>query len=169
MPDGLDPTQRIFVSYIDKSRTYYQAQGYSNPYQWARNTDAPFAPLTKPLDECRLGLVTTASLVDATAAEDPFDIPKVVYSAPTEPPPQSLFTDHRSWDKEATHTNDLDSFFPIHRLKEAVAAGRVARFSPRFYGIPTEYSQRKTTEQDAPELLRLRREDSVEAALLVAL
>jgi hypothetical protein len=107
--------------------------------------------------------------VDDAAGLDPESIPKVVYAAPLEPPPRRLYTDHRSWDKEATHTNDLDSFAPINRLREAAGAGRIASLSPRFYGIPTEYSQRKTNDVDAPEVLRLCRQDGVDAAILVAL
>jgi hypothetical protein len=100
---------------------------------------------------------------------DPFTLPRVVFSAPSDPPPGGLYTMHRSWDKEATHTDDLDSFFPINRARELAAAGRIGSVSPRFYGLPTEYSQRKTNEIDAPEVLRLCREDSVDVALLVAL
>ena len=74
-----------------------------------------------------------------------------------------------SWDKEATHTHDLDSFFPVHRLQEAVEAGRIGSLSPRFYGVPTEYSQRRTNEVDAPQLLEYLREDRVDVALLVPL
>ena len=32
-----DPSHRIFVSYIDKSREYYLARGYGNPYRWAHH------------------------------------------------------------------------------------------------------------------------------------
>jgi D-proline reductase (dithiol) PrdB len=161
--------QRIFVSYIDKSREYYLAQDFGNPYRWAYHQDAPFTRLPMPLTQARVGLVTTASLVDGDVDPDPDSIPKVVYAAPVEPAPARLYTEHRSWDKEATHTNDLDSFAPIDRLREAAASGRIGSLSPRFYGIPTEYSQRKTNEIDAPEALRLCRDDRVDAAILVAL
>jgi hypothetical protein len=167
--EAVNPEQRVFVSYIDKSREYYLAQGFGNPYRWAYHRDAPFTPLSKPLREARIGLVTTASLLHGNVVPDIDSMPKVVYAAPVEPPPESLYTEHRSWDKEATHTNDLDSFAPIHRLLEAVSSGRIGSLSPRFYGIPTEYSQRKTNESDAPELLALCREDRVDAAILVAL
>jgi Glycine/sarcosine/betaine reductase selenoprotein B (GRDB) len=168
--ETIEPDHRIFVSYIDKSREYYLAQGYGNPYRWAHNVDAPFARLNKPLAEARIGLVTTASLIDGDeAAQVPFSVPSVVYAAPVEPAPERLYTEHRFWDKGATHTNDLDSFAPIHRLQEAAATGRIGSLSPRFYGVPTEYSQRKTNETDAPELLRLCRDDGVDAAILVAL
>jgi len=35
--------------------------------------------------------------------------------------------------------------------------------------VPTDYSQRRTLEQDAPEILRRCREDEVDVALLVPL
>ena len=43
----------------------------------------------------------------------------------------------------------------------------MARLAPRFHGVPTEYSQRKTLEEDAPEVLRRLRDDGAEAAILV--
>jgi hypothetical protein len=167
--DAVNPEQRIFVSYIDKSREYYLAQGDGNPYRWAYHRDAPFAGLRTPLARARVGLVTTAAPLDGEADPKPGSIPKVVFASPVEPPPARLYTRHHSWDKEATHTDDLDSFAPINRLREAAAAGRIGSLAPRFYGIPTEYSQRKTNEIDAPEVLRLCREDRVDAAILVAL
>jgi hypothetical protein len=169
MPEHMDPAHRIFVSYIDKSREYYLAQDFGNPYRWASNAESPFAPLKKPLAQSRVGLVTTSSLPVGAEGLAPLDIPRIVYSAPSDPPPERMYTQHRSWDKEATHTDDLDSFFPIHRLQELVRAGRIGSVSPRFYGVPTEYSQRKTIEQDAPEVLRLMRDDGVDVALLVPL
>ena len=57
-----DPSHRLFVSYIDKSREYYLARGYANPYRWARHDDAPFAPLAKPLSRSRVALISTAAL-----------------------------------------------------------------------------------------------------------
>ncbi len=53
-------THRSYVSYIDRSREYYAAQGYTRPYAWPHYDDVPFTPLQKPLAACRVGLVTTA-------------------------------------------------------------------------------------------------------------
>lgn len=174
-----DPAYRVFVSYIDKSREFYAAQGYERPYRWARNDDAPLTPLARPLDESRIGLVTTATPIDGASWSvsaltgpdpDPDDMPvQGTYAASLDPVPERLFTMNRSWDKEATHTDDLDSFFPIHRLQEYVAAGRIGSIAPRFYGVPTEYSQRRTNEVDAPRLLEYMREDGVDVAMLVPL
>lgn len=166
----MGPAYRIFVSYIDKSREFYAAQGFERPYAWAANADAPFAPLPKPLNACRVGLVTTTSLWTGTNVADIAERPpKAAYAHPVDPIPERMFTMDLSWDKEATHTNDVGSFLPIAVLQEFAAAGRIGSLSPRFYGVPTEYSQRKTRDVDAPDVLRFCQEDAVDVALLVPL
>ena len=54
------------------------------------------------------------------------------------------------WDKDTTHTDDLDTYLPLHRLQELQQSGLIGKVSPRFYGVPTTYSQRQTRESDAP-------------------
>ncbi|MEX2228010.1 MAG: hypothetical protein WEB13_00080 [Dehalococcoidia bacterium] len=173
MDDVHDPAHRVFVSYIDKSREYYLAHGYGNPYRWAHHEDAPFAAPAKPLAASRAALITTASLIEGGHAgpdADPDTLPAgEAYAAPIDPPPARLYTQHRSWDKDATHTDDLDSFFPVHRLQEYAADGRIGSLASRFYGVPTDYSQRRTIEQDAPRVLEWCREDGVDVAVLVPL
>jgi hypothetical protein len=158
-PDG---AHRVFVSYIDKSRDYYLALGYGNPYRWAHHDDAPFTPLAKPLAQARVALVTTAGLAAAAGA-------RPVYAAPVSPPPVHLHTEHLAWHKDATHTRDVESFLPIRRLAELAAAGRIGELAPRFYGVPTDFSQRRTREEHAPAVLDLCRQDAIDAALLVPL
>lgn len=166
----IDPARRAFVSYIDKSREFYRAQGYENPYRWACNSEIPFSPLTKPLSTCRVALVTTSSPWEGQEAVDLADRPpKRSYALAAEPPPERMFTMDLSWDKVATHTDDVESFLPLRTLNRFVAEGRVAGVAPRFYGVPTEYSQRKTNTIDAPDILRFCREDGVDAVLLVGL
>jgi hypothetical protein len=161
-------THRTFTSYIDRTREYYRAQGYDKPYRWASYDDAPFAELKKPISRSRLALVTTASpwtLRDTRALRGE----REVWSGSTIDPPERLFTDHLSWDKDNTHTNDLESFVPIQRMNEHVEGGRLGSLAPRFHGVPTDYSQRATIERDAPEILRRCREDDVDLVLLVPL
>jgi hypothetical protein len=158
-----DSSHRTFVSYIDKSREYYLARGYGNPYRWAHHQDAPFAPLAKPLSQSRVALVSTAARARESASL------MEVYSAPTAPPPVALFTDHRSWDKQATHTRDTESFLPVRRVAEFADIDRIGALSPRFYGVPTDFSQRRTVDQYAPAVLELCRADAADVALLVPL
>jgi D-proline reductase (dithiol) PrdB len=165
--DDLRP-YRSFVSYMDRSREYYAAQGYTNPYAWVHFGDTPFTPLRKPLSECRVGLVTTAGPPTAGTIETLLS-KREPYTAPSDPPPTQLYTNDLGWDKKATHTEDIDSYLPVNRISEFAAAGRIGAASPRFYGVPTDYSQRNTVERAAPQILQWCREDKLDAVLLSAL
>jgi hypothetical protein len=155
-------SHRSYVSYIDKSREYYKASGYERPYRWAHFEDVPFARLTKPLPQSRIGVVTTADQAPGAAPRA-----TKLFAAPNNEG-GGLFTE-KSWDHEATHTNDPETYLPLARLAEHAAAGHVGSLSPRFYGVPTDYSQRLTLEQDAPQVEAWMREDGVDIALLVPL
>mgnify|MGYP005994647411 CR=1 FL=1 len=163
-------THRSFVSYIDKSREYYNAHGYPQAYQWAYNEDVPFTPLAKPLSESRVGLLTTSFF---RAGSEPDGVsagrPKKPYAAQCDDALGGLFNEDLSWDKDATHTDDLDTYLPINRLRELATEGRIGSLSPRFYGVPTDYSHRRTTRLDAPKILEWMQEDAVDVALLVPL
>ena len=163
-------THRTFVSYIDRTREFYAAQGYERPYRWAHFDQVPFVRPPKPLADSRLGLITTASVWhDGKPKDGVLRGAKQVWSGPTDTPPERLYTDDLSWDKQATHTNDVDSFLPIRPARALVETGRLGSLSARFYGVPTDYSQRRTLDEDAPEILRLCREDSVDIALFAPL
>jgi hypothetical protein len=163
-------THRSAVSYIDRTREYYAALGYPKPYQYAHHDEVPFAPLPKPLAQCRVGLVTTASPWhdDMAARHKPF-ARREVWAGDTANPPEKLFTENLAWDKESTHTRDVESFLPIRQVKAYVAAGRIGSLSPRFYGVPTDYSQSNTTDIDAPAIEAMCREDGVDVLLIAAL
>ncbi len=163
-------THRSPVSYIDRTREYYAALGYPRPYAWAHHDDAPFAALPKPLSACRVALVTTASPWQDDPAKKlkPFER-HGVWAGDATSPPARLFTDNLAWDKESTHTSDVESFLPLQHLKAAAEAGRIGSVSARYYGVPTEYSQGRTEREDAPAILAMCREDQVDAVVLVAL
>jgi hypothetical protein len=158
------------VRYIDKTREYYLAQGYDKPYHWAHFDDIPFTPLAKPLAECRVGLVTTSELV---VEGDPDVYEKVargrdVYALPTDVPVSRLRSAKEAYDRYATTLEDVDAYMPLTHLRALVDEGRLGGIAPRMQIIFSEYSQRKTSTVDAPEILRQMREDGVDVALLIA-
>ncbi len=148
------------IGYMERTRLYYRALGYHNDYAWAHFTEVSFTPLARPLNETRIGLVTTAG----PPGGYPRDAKGLrhVWSGAIDQPPQKLATDV-AWDRETTHVDDRASFLPIE------VASELTQLTPRFHGVPTEYSQRKTLEDDAPEVLRRLRDDGAQAAILVPL
>jgi hypothetical protein len=160
-----DSAYRRFVSYIDKSRDFYAAQGYERAYRWARPAGPPpFCPLPGPLSTLRLGLVTTAFPLPPAGEPAPIELP---YAQRTEPAPTTLFTADFNRDTGAAPANERGSFLPLAHLAELDQAGRVGSLSSRFYGVPFDYSQRRTAEQDAPAILEFLRADEVDVAMLV--
>jgi len=166
------PADDVAIRYMDRTREYYQALGFA-PYRWAHFTDAPFTPLAVPLARARVALITTAAPFQPEAGDQgpraPYNAAAKfyqVYSAPVDAKPD-LRISHVGYDRANTVPEDLDAYFPLARLHDAVAAGRLGGLTPRFHGAPTNRSHRVTMETDAPELLRRCREDGADVAVLV--
>ncbi|MXY56603.1 MAG: hypothetical protein F4029_01480 [Gammaproteobacteria bacterium] len=150
------------IGYMERTRRYYEAQGFEKAYAWANFDDIPFTPLRRPASESTLVLITTMALYDRGASDV-----RHVASCSTLEPPARLYGDDLSWDRTATHLNDRESYFPINMLHELVRRRRIGALAERFHCAPTEYSQRRTRRTDAPEILKRCREDGADIALLV--
>ncbi len=160
------------IPYMQRTRDYYQTLGYS-PYRWAHFADVPFAPLRMPLSRARVALITTAAPYQPEAGDQGPGAPYnagakfyQVYSDSSGHTPD-LRISHVGYDRLHTSAADIDAYFPLARMKDAEAAGRIGMLGQRFHGAPTNRSHRVTTQTDAPELLRRCREDGVDAAVLV--
>ena len=164
-------THRSFVSYIDKSREHYAAQGYTQPYQWVYHKEVPFNILSKPLSDCTVGVVTTATLPEhwQSLPEGESRLQKRPYAESSYPVSEALYTKDLKWDKDTTHTDDPDTYLPLNRLQELQQSGQIGKVSPRYYGAPTTYSQRQTWKSDAPLILNWCEEDGVDIAILIPL
>ncbi len=160
------------VKYIDRTRDYYLSQGYEKSYEWAHFDDAPFTALKKPLAESRVTLISTGEIAirfDPEFEDDPMEQTQIgnIYSIPSAIDPDRLYSHSYAYDRHATNLDDLNSFFPVTRLREAVESGRVGSLAARLHSGHYTYSHRKTLERDAPEVLKRCCEDGVDAAILV--
>lgn len=161
------------IAYIERTRAYYAALGYSAPYRWARFDDVRFTPLAKPLTDATIALVTTAAPFRPEFGDQGPGAPYngaakffTVYSGPTDRMPD-LRIAHVAYDRDHTSAEDPAAWFPLAALQEAAARGRIGRVAPRFHGLPTNRSQRATIQTDAPELLARCQADGIDAAILV--
>lgn len=158
------------VKYIDRSRDYYLAQGYDKPYKWAHFDEVPFTALKKPLSESCITIVSTSDVAMKSEQEESDEKEHMlvgnVYEIPSSVEASDLFTHQEHYDRYATNLDDVDTYFPITRLHETILEGRVGSMAPFLYGVYTAYSQRKTREVDAPEVLKRCRENNVDVAVL---
>ena len=160
------------IQYMARTREYYQALGFA-PYRWAHYTDAPFTPLRIPLAQARVALITTAAPFQPEAGDQgpraPYNAAAKfyqVYSAPADSKPDVRIS-HVGYDRANTVPEDPNTYFPLTRLQDAAAMGRIGGLTLHVHGAPTNRSHRVTIETDAPELLRRCREDGADAAVLV--
>jgi len=168
------PDDDVPIPYMQRTREWYLALGYGNPYRWAHCSDVPFQPLGKPLSQCTLALVTTAAPYRPDKGPQGPGAPyngaakfHEVYSGDTAAD-HDLRIAHVAIDRRHTSMEDSGCWFPLPALRQAVARGRLGRLAPRFHGAPTTRSQRSTIEVDAPQIVARCRADGADVALLVA-
>ncbi len=162
------------IAYLKRIRQYYQALGYGEPYEWAHYADVPFHALDKPLDECRIALITTAAPYQADKGDQG---PGALYNASAKfytvysgdsAVDHDLRISHLSIDRDHTTAEDSGSYFPLPALRNSAADGRIGSIAARFHGAPTNRSQRTTLDVDCPEIVARCKADGVDAAILVA-
>ncbi len=179
MPEDIDtllgfaPDYDSPVPYMKRTRDYYTAIGYTTPYRWAHYLDAPFTPLSKPLSQSRVTIVTTAAPYQPDKGDQGPGAKYngsakfyAVYSGDTSRD-HDLRISHIGYDRVHTTATDSNTWFPLAALRRAAAAGRIGAVGPRFHGAPTNRSHRVTIETDAPEMLARVREDQADVVIVV--
>jgi len=170
-PFGFAADHDTPVPYMQRTREYYAAIGYTTPYRWAHYVDAPFQPLKKPLAQSRLTIITTAAPYDPAKGDQG---PGAVYNGAAKfykvydgdtSEQHDLRISHIGYDRKHTTATDSGTWFPLPQLLKA--AGRIGEVAPRFFGAPTNRSHRVPIDVDAPDILARCRADEVDAAVLV--
>lgn len=161
------------IPYIQRTRSYYLALGYDNPYVWAHYEDVPFAPLQKPLKASTLALITTAVPYDSSKGDQGPGAPYNAQAKFYEPYAMETAADpdlriaHVGIDRKHANLSEMACWFPLAAARRAVTEQRVFQLARRFYGLPTNRSQRHTLEKDAPQILDMCQADEVDAAILL--
>jgi len=170
---GFAPDYDSPIPYMQRTRDYYTAIGYTTPYRWAHHVDAPFQNLTKPLSQSRVTLITTAAPYDPAKGDQG---PGAAYNGGAKfykvydgdtTKQHDLRISHIGYDRKHTSAIDSGTWFPLPELLQAQRAGRIGEVAPRFFGAPTNRSHRVTIETDAPDILSRCRADKVDVAVLV--
>jgi Glycine/sarcosine/betaine reductase selenoprotein B (GRDB) len=170
---GFAPDYDQPIPYMRRTREYYAAIGYTTPYRWAHYLVAPFTPLSKPLKQSKVAIITTAAPFQPGKGDQGPGAPYngsakfyTVYSGDTAHD-HDLRISHIGYDRMHTTATDSGTWFPLPALRRAVTAGRIGAVAGRFHGAPTNRSHRVTVETDAPEILARVRDDGADVAIVV--
>lgn len=137
--------------------------------------ELPWAPLARPLAECRVALISSAGI--ARVGDTPFDQERERrnpwWGDPTHRViPRSVTGDevriyHMHIDPRPG-SEDLDCLLPLRRLDELVAEGVTGSSAPRHYSVMGYILEpRELVEETAPKIADALAEDEVDLALLV--
>ncbi len=141
--------------------------------QWARrrgvvSTGVPWTPLRKPLTACRVALITTAGV--HLDSDPPFDLDSregdpTFRRIPGEVDPRRLRISHAHYDSRDAE-RDVNVVFPIERLRELAAEGRIGAVAPVHYGFGWIRAVDRLVRDTAPRVARELLEARVDAVVL---
>ena len=141
-------------------------QGHLN-FPAFEHDDSPFVPLTKPLSEAKIGLVTTAGL--QVRGDVPFvNNDQSFRVIPSDTPARDILQSHTSigFDRTA-FMRDIDISFPVDRLNEWVEQGVIGSLSKNYYSFMGALRPPKQVEEETgPEVARLLMAEGVDAVFL---
>ncbi len=152
------------VSYVDALNEHYGSMGFP-PYEWTINNTAPLTRLDKPLDQCRVSILTSGGIshcsmpgFDPDARNDHRldTVPADVNS--------SDFDINDSYYNHSDAEKDLNCVFPIDRLRELAEAGVIGTTAPRFWSgfMGRIYNRTKVLTESAPAFANQLKEDAVD-------
>ena len=155
------------VDYIERTREQYAAVGYP-PYRWVHNEDEPpFAPVSRPLAESRIGLIASGGIYRAGQIAFHYRDDLSYRLIPRDCEMSELRATHFAYDVTDARS-DPNVVFPLETLRAEARDGGIGDVAPNactfMGGI---YSVRKVRERLAPALAERMEEDAVDAVLLV--
>ena len=141
-------------------------------YRWRRVDPVPYAPLSKPVGEARVALVSSAGFVPPGV--EPFD-ERLRGGDPSwrpvdaEEDPREFTDCHRSdsFDHSGME-QDPELAFPLTRLSELAAGGELGEVAPRHAScMGSVTAVGRLVKETAPAIAQTFVEDQVDLALLV--
>jgi D-proline reductase (dithiol) PrdB len=140
-------------------------------YPWPAFTETPWTPLTKPLAASRIGVVTTGGLYRA-GHDLPFDgkAPDGDWSfrgLPAAVPIQTLAISHEHFPHETARA-DMNTIFPLDRLRELEALGEIGGLTPTHYSLMGYCTQAADIALTmSPEIASRLKAEGADAVLLI--
>ena len=158
------------VTYISSITARYKKLGYA-PYRWFYADGPPaFQPLSKPLSESRLGVLSTSGAYVIGQVAYYYKDDTSVRAIPADTPINQIHFSHITENYLENPRKDPNCIIPIDTLRTAASRGLVGELAPQLFScMGGVYSQRRVREELIPEVYEGFRSQQVDATLLVAM
>jgi hypothetical protein len=162
----------------------WQVRGYEGSGRNHQCDDAPFTPLSRPVAESRVGVLTSSGhfadgddpepfgVEDMTQAEAEARISEFLRDTPelsaipTDLTLDDLRVRHGGYDVRSV-THDQEVAFPLQAMRALAAAGRIGGLSSPLYSFTGATSQGRLRKQALPDWIERVEGDGVDVLLLV--
>jgi D-proline reductase (dithiol) PrdB len=157
------------VEYIRITRERYEKAGFE-PYRWYHSDTPPsWTGMTKPLSECRIGVVVSAGAYVAGQVAFYYKDDASLRRIPKTTEARDLRFAHVTAYMLDDARKDPNCLLPVDALRRLEAEGFVGGVADTIYAcMGGIYSQRKARETVIPALLDAMRAEQVDAVFLVA-
>ncbi len=136
-------------------------------YPGQRYLTSPNTPLSLPLNECKVALITTAGFY--LSEQNPFERNDCTYrEIPNSIQTKDLIAGHKSdaYDERGIE-NDPNLAFPLDRFRELETEGKIGSLNHRHFSFMGSITKPKQLiDKTAPEVAQLLKADGVDVAFL---
>ncbi len=155
------------VAYIERITEKYVELGYPG-YNWVVNAEPPpWQPMTKPLSQCRLGLIASGGIYISGQVAFHHKDDTTYRMIPTDIETSRLRTTHFAYDLTDSR-RDPNVVFPIDPLRQLVQEGVIGALAEHaFTFMGGIYSARRVRDELAPQCKDCVLAQQVDALLLV--
>jgi D-proline reductase (dithiol) PrdB len=157
------------IAYVARLNEFYKSQGFP-AYNWTINDAAPLTPMRKPLDRCRIAMLTSGGVSRKDSAPfDPNARNNLRLDTIEKSTPADFLQIHDAYYNHADADRDINCIFPIDRLRELANERIIESVAPHHYSgfMGRIYTRRAVVNEAAPRLASQLREEGVDAFLLV--
>ena len=156
------------VQYMRAITDRYLGLGYQ-PYRWFQaDTAPPWQPLDKPLDQIRLGMLSTSGAYALGQVAYHYKDDTSIRAIPSDVAEGALRFSHITENYLVDPKRDPNCIFPVGPLRKLAADGFIGGLADKLLScMGGIYSQRRVRDELAPVLLETFKAQKVDAALLV--
>jgi D-proline reductase (dithiol) PrdB len=157
------------IAYVTRLNEFYRSQGFP-AYKWTVNDSAPLTALAKPLNRCRIAMLTSGGVSRQDApAFNPQARNDLRVDSIDKDTTSHFFVINDDYYNHADADRDINCIFPIHSLRELAADGVIGDVAPHHYSgfMGRIYVRTAVVREAAPALVQKLRDESVDAFVLV--